>query len=276
MTRNYTRLHPQGWIANDGSYPCEERAEGWHPSRKVRLFPNDARVRFQGEVHEMVDESAEQAGYIVKEAPFVVHHYGGLVEQQGGPTLKQLAYFELGLQKLVEHPDDVAAIGELAVQAAEIGRFDEAVSLWDRFLALRPDAVIALFNKGFVLMNLHRYAEALIVSERVLDLEPNHREAAFNYGTCELYLGDPKKALGRISSVAGLNPDHPLLQELLALLLLADGNIGEASLHIEALKQMGYAINDTIEMYIVRLKNLGLCERADAVFQAKSLLLTDR
>ncbi|MHB8057203.1 MAG: FkbM family methyltransferase [Desulfuromonadaceae bacterium] len=258
MTRNYTRLHPQGWIANDGSYPCEERAEGWHPSRKVRLFPNDARVRFQGEVHEMVDGAAEQAGYRITEAHFVVHHYGGLVDQQGGPTPKQLAYFELGLQKLTEHPEDVGAIGELAVQAAEIGRYDEAVSLWDRFLVLRPDAVIALFNKGFVLMLLHRYAEALVVSQRALELEPNHREAAFNYSLCELYAGDPERALGLVRPVAGRNPEHPLLQALFAVLCFACNSLTEGREKVSLLKESEF----NIEAYIAeRASALDACGR---------------
>ena len=258
LTRNYTRLHPQGWIANDGSYRHEERAEGWHPSRKVRLFPRDKRIVFQGEVHEMVDTAAEQAGYRVKEAPFVVHHYGALEERSWGPTPKQLAYFELGLQKLTEHPEDVAAIGELAVQAAEIGRYDAAVSLWDRFLALRPDAVIALFNKGFVLMSLHRYAEALIVSKRALELDPNHREAAFNYGMCELYAGDPELALKRVRPVAGRNPEHPLLQALFAVLCFVCNTGTEGREKMSMLKESGFKI----EAYIAeRASALDACGR---------------
>jgi glycosyltransferase involved in cell wall biosynthesis len=260
LTRNYTRLHPQGWIANDGSYSREERSEGWHPSRKVRLFPSDERIRFQGEVHEMVDAAAEQAGYRIKEAPFVVHHYGALEDRSWGPTPKQLAYFELGLQKLTEHPEDAAAIGELAVQAAEIGRYDAAISLWDRFLALRPDAVIALFNKGFVLMNLHQYAEALIVSKRVLELDPNHREAAFNYGICELYAGNPERALELVRPVAARNPDHPLLQALFAVLCLVSGTLTEGREKMSLLKASGFKI----EAYISeRASALDACGRGD-------------
>lgn len=265
LTRNYTRLHPQGWIANDGSYSSEERSEGWHPSRKVRLFPSDERIRFQGEVHEMVDAAAEQAGYRIKEAPFLVHHYGALEESSCGPTPKQLAYFELGLQKLADHPGDAAAIGELAVQAAEIGRCDAAVSLWDRFLALRPDAVIALFNKGFVLMSLHRYAEALIVSKRALELDPNHREAAFNYGTCELYVGDPERALVLVRPVADSNPDHPLLQALVAALFFACDMAHEGQGKVNMLKAREYAIDAYIRERISVLESLGKTVLADSI-----------
>ena len=112
LTRNYTNRHAYGWNSNDGCYHAEERGSGWHPSRKIRLFPNDARIRFSGEVHEMVETSAEEAGYTVKEAPFIVHHYGGLAPTQDGPTSKQLAYFKLGKEKLAENPDDLTAIGE--------------------------------------------------------------------------------------------------------------------------------------------------------------------
>jgi len=206
----------------------------------------------------MVDSAAEEAGYKIKDALFVVHHYGGLMEQQGGPTPKQLAYFELGLQKLAEHPEDVVAIGELAVQAAEIGRYYETVSLWDRFLVLRPDAVIALFNKGFVLMLLHRYAEALVISQRALELEPNHREAAFNYGTCELYVGDPERALKLIRPVAGRNPEHPLLQALFAVLCFACNSLTEGREKVSLLKESEF----NIETYIAeRASALDACGR---------------
>lgn len=77
-TRNYTERHPGGWVANDGAYPAEERAQGWYPSAKIRLFPCDVRLRFSGDVHEMVEKAAEAVGMQIKTAAFVVHHYGEL------------------------------------------------------------------------------------------------------------------------------------------------------------------------------------------------------
>lgn len=246
LTRNYTNRHAHGWSANDGAYPAEESGCGWHPSRKVRLFPNSELIRFRGEVHEMVETSAEAAGYMVREAPFIVHHYGGLVEQQVDPTAKHLAYFRLGKDKLSENPDDLIAIGELAVQAGELKLFDEAIELWDRFLVLRPGATVALFNRGFAQMGLGRYREALEMSRQVLKTEPFHKEAAFNLGTCALYAGDVHEAIPFLENVLKQFPEHPPLLSLLVILYLVTDQQEQASLTNVKLKLLNYEITDYI------------------------------
>lgn len=267
LTRNYTaKVNSQGWTANDGTFPSEESADGWYPSWKVRLFPRQPGIRFSGDVHEMVEASLRQSDVLIKKASFVVHHYGEL-EPNGKNREKQLRYFESGMKKLEQDPDDMAAIAELAVQAGELGRFEEAVQLWDRVLARVPDAVEGLFNKGYCLMGLKRYEEALIVSRRALELDPEHKEAAFNYGTCELYTGHPARALALIGPVADRNPDYPLLQAILTVLLLAEKQQLQASLRIEELQRMDYAIRQYITERVERLKELGFFERAEIICQ---------
>ena len=265
MTRNYTRLHPHGWIANNGSYPHEERATGWHPSYKVRLFPNDSQVRFVGEVHEMIEQTAQRAGYRLREAPFVVHHYGGLGETAAEDRPKKETYFELGKQKLAEHPDDLSAIGELAVQAAELDLYEEAIGLWNRFLELAPDTAVALFNKGFALMRLNRFAEALDVTRRALVAEPYHKEAAFNYGICALYAGDPGEAITRLESILKEHPAHPPLLAVLTVLHLAAGGRNEADVYQQLLDRIHYSISDFIAGRIEVLRSIGRNEYADAL-----------
>jgi hypothetical protein len=38
-TRNYTRKHPQGWVANDASYPREDQGRGGIPVARSVFFP---------------------------------------------------------------------------------------------------------------------------------------------------------------------------------------------------------------------------------------------
>ena len=258
LTRNYTTMiHAQGWTANDGSYPAEERAEGWQPSWKVRLFPRDHRFRFKGEVHEMVEASLREAGVPIEQASFVIHHYGELEQDPVRQLDKKLRYFETGMQKLAQQPDDLAAICELAVQAGELGRFEEGIGLWDRVLEKHPDYVEALFNKGYCLMGLQRYDEALVCSRRGLELAPNHKEAAFNYGTCELYVGDPQRALVTLLSVVKCNKDYPLLQALCCVLYLCLEQQDQAALLYKVLREQGYAVDDYIQQRAQALKAQG-------------------
>ena len=271
LTRNYTSMiHAQGWTANDGSYPTEERAEGWQPSTKVRLFPNDHRFRFRGEVHEMVEPALRKAGIAIQSAPFVVHHYGELDQDPVRQLDKKLRYFETGMQKLAQQPDNLAAISELAVQAGELGRFEEGIGLWDRVLEQYPNCVEALFNKGYCLMGLQRYAEALELSQRALLLEPDHKEAAFNYGTCELYVGDPQRALAVIKPVAAQHPEYPLLKSLLATLYLATDSITAGQKLVQKLLNDGYGINGYIQERVAMLKTLHRSDVADRIIHNRS------
>lgn len=273
LTRNYTTLvQAQGWTANDGSYSEEERAEGWKPSWKVRLFPNERRFRFKGEVHEMVESSLREAGVPIEKATFVVHHYGELEQDPVRQLDKKLRYFETGLQKLTEKPDDMAAICELAVQAGELGRFSEGIRLWDRVLQQHPDYVEALFNKGYCLMGLQQYVEALEYSCRALELDPGHKEAAFNYGTCELYVGDPQGAIKKLVPLAEKYSDYPLLTAVLLVLYLAAGHAESAFVYLEKLKSSNYAVKDYVMARIRLLEKIGAFERARIVSEGILML----
>ncbi len=272
LTRNYTNRHAHGWNANDGAYAAEERGCGWHPSRKVRLFPNDERIRFRGEVHELVETSAEESGYVIRDAPVIVHHYGELAEQQVDKTSKHLVYFQLGKDKLADKPDDLIAIGELAVQAGELKLFAEAIELWDRFLALQPGAPVALFNRGFALMGLGRYSEALEMARRVLKAEPFHKEAAFNYGTCALYAGDAREAILTLEKVLKQHPGHPPLLSLLVVLYLVTDRQEQADLAAGKLQQLNYSIAEYIRDRALILDSLGRTEMARQLRTGSTML----
>lgn len=258
LTRNYTaRVNAQGWISNDGGYPLEERADGWHPSWKVRLFPNQPSIRFNGEVHEMVENSLLMAGYTINKASFVVHHYGGLVENSEEVAEKGRRYFEIGMKKLEKNPNDGRALAELAVQAGEIGSFEEAVRLWDRLLAIAPDNVEAMFNKGYALIKLQRHQEALAISQKVLELEPGHKEAAFNYGTSTLYVGKPPEAILKLEPLLQQYPEYPPLLAVLTLLYLLSGQREKAVLTNSKLRELNYAVTDYAKARADALIKLG-------------------
>lgn len=246
LTRNYTpKVQAQGWTANDGSYPTEERAGGWHPSTKVRLFPAAPAIRFVGEIHEMVEPTLQAEGLPFQQADFVVHHYGELKDGSAALQKKQ-HYYALGKEKLLNNPDNSAALIELGVQAGELGLYQEAIGYWDRVLAIDPVCVQALFNKGFALMGLKRYAEALDLARETLRLEPLYKEAGFNYGTCALYAGDPAEALQRLEVLARQCPDYPPLLAILVVLQLAAGQIEQARHYHAMLAAMRYVIDDYV------------------------------
>lgn len=214
-TRNYvTVVNTSGWTANNGAYCDEEAGTGWFPSIKVRLFPNDKHIRFAHPVHEMVEPSLKKLNIPVKESPVPVHHYGKLNEKND--RAKGEAYYELGKKKIEELGDDVIALTELAIQARILGKYDEAVELWQRVLRIKPDFPIAWFNMGSGLLELKRYDEALAASKKAKELSPDQKEIVYNYAICELYAGDVEKSINALENLLATIPDYPVAKVMLA------------------------------------------------------------
>lgn len=263
IVRNYTeRVNVQGWTANNCCYPSEERAGGWYPAQRVKLFPNNPHFRFTGEVHELVEPSIREAGVPICTAPFTVHHYGELFGAPEDLARKQRRYFDLGKQKLAERPNDVVALTELAVQAGELELFDDALALWDRVLALRPGTVEALFNKSYIFICLKRYCEGLEAARSALNRESEHKEAAYNYGTCALYVDDPYAAIAMVAPILLNHSGYPLLQALLTVLYLVTGQHDLARTTYANLESLNYAIADYIRDRANDLETVGRSDMA--------------
>lgn len=225
-TRNYTANSSlAGFIPCRGEYPENEAGSGWTASDKVRLFPNGFGIHFSGSVHEMVEPSLQAAGLSVKHHPVPVHHYGGL--DQNRLAEKRLRYLGLGLKKLEQQPGDPKALYELAVQAAELQRFESAEYLWRELLKSQPAFAKGWFNLGYALLNQNRFEEALQATEQSLRLEPDLRDALVNRALCEacLYSGDA--ALRSAEEALERCPDHPVIMTLAALAFYRTGRTEE-------------------------------------------------
>ncbi len=135
ITRNYTNkkldnANLTDWKPNIGEYQ-EERGLGWFPSVRVRLFPNDRRLRFENPVYEVIDNSLKREGYEIVMCPVPVHHYGRLNEKRTEERF-QLYY---GLINNLERSDNkLKALNELAVIASVIGRLDEVARLMEEVM----------------------------------------------------------------------------------------------------------------------------------------------
>ncbi len=246
ITRNYTnRAECEGWQANDDSYPLQEQGDGWYPSRKVRLFPAAENIRFKGDIHEMVEAGLRAAAIPIEQAGFVVHHYGELTESDR--RAKQLRYYELGRQKLAERPDDTTALLELALQAGELGLFDEALELWDRLLDSGVKTRDVYFNRCYVLMGLKRFNDAAGMARKALEIDPAHKESALNLSVCELKSGAWEKAWQRTSALSVQHRSWPLLSALRMALAVIAGDKRVAADCLEQLRLNTYAIVPYLE-----------------------------
>jgi tetratricopeptide (TPR) repeat protein len=106
-------------------------------------------------------------------------------------------------------------------------RFEEALSMADRVLALGPPAADALADAGAALHKLGRLKEALARLDHALQLEPQHRHARSNRITVLLDLLRVREAIEAARDGLRLNPDDGDLHWSLAIAHLLLGEFTE-------------------------------------------------
>jgi tetratricopeptide (TPR) repeat protein len=215
VTRNYTlQANTVGWIANDEKYRDVRAGSGWFASEKVRLFKNDARIRFEYPVHEMVDPVLNRLGVPIKECSIPVHHYGKLNAETS--ARKTEAYYNIGKKKLALFGDNTGALRELAIQAGHLEKHEEAVELWHQFIQLKPDNAEAFVNMGTAYWNLGKYDQAAISARKAIELAPDMKEAHFNYAISQLHLGNAPDAVAVLENVLSQHPGYQAAEFMLA------------------------------------------------------------
>jgi glycosyltransferase involved in cell wall biosynthesis len=245
ITKNYvSRPNVEGWRENDGTYAAEEAGMGWLPSQKVRLFPNDSRIRFENPVHEFVESSLNKARINIKLGNIVIHHYGKLNEEKS--FSKGENYYHLGKRKLEEMGRDARALRELAIQAAELKKFDEAIELWKKIILLQPDNASAYLNLGHAYVEFGKYEDALLVSKKAMELDPKMKEAVHNYSICELCTGRVKKAIDALENLLKRVPGYPSAIGLLGVAYIIDGR---TKMGLEYIEKLWKNKNDVAEYF---------------------------
>jgi len=222
VTRNYNN-NPRwtGNVENTGEYPDHEQGLRWFPSTKVRLWPNDKRIKFEYPVHEVVEGSVFHLGMQTVEATeCIVHHYGRLDDNyEYGRGDK---YWKLLNKQLESGVNNLRSLEQLALQAQSMRKFKDARKFWAEILKLHPDSDAALLNTGHCYAEEGNWSDALIWSRRALDAKPDSKEAAMNTATCECMAGDRAVAVKMCEDLIAKYPTYPLPQGLLNALKLSE------------------------------------------------------
>ena len=261
VTRNYTNdSGTEGWQANDDQYHSEQAGDGWNPSEKVRLFPNDKRIQFKNAVHELIEPSLRRAGIPIQKCSIPIHHYGVL--NQDKTARKKSNYYSLGKVKMARKNGDLPVLMECAIQAAEVGEYAEAVNLWQDVLRLKPDLAKAYFNLSFAFIQLEKYHDGLAAARRAMALDPALKEAALNYALCLLRSGDIQTATGQLENFLTRNPVHPMATGLLAVSHCIGGNANKGLQLFDRLKNLGFNCPEYIHDHALKLIAAGKSHEA--------------
>ena len=89
----------------------------------------------------------------------------------------------------------------------EVKRFEEALTSYDRALALRPDYAEVHCNRGNTLQAFKRFEEALASYDRAFALQPNLAMAHYNRGNALQELKRFEGALASYDRALALRPD---------------------------------------------------------------------
>ena len=187
-TRNYSNgAQHAGWTRCDGTYPEERSFEGWFPSTKVRLWRQQAEIRFEGVVHELVEPALMRAGIPIGDCLVPVHHYGYAEKERAGDH-----YLRAGERKVRENPEDIRARYELAIayrnadqQSAALREIEAALSGASN--AKSTDLIyvqeeLMMLVRADILTRMGQKAKALAAYDALLQRFPDSHQALNNKG----------------------------------------------------------------------------------------------
>ena len=271
VTRNYTfDSHQVGWIANRNEYPSEEAGSGWIPTDKVRLFPRHRDIVFTYPVHEVVEPTLMQLGLPILSCPVPIHHYGPLNKKS--LNTKNKIYYQIGLNKLSAGTENPVAVYELAIQAGNLGRFDDAIALWRQSIALQPDRPESYVHLSTAYFKQGEYELGKRAAREALKRVPGMKEALYNLSLCNLCTGDFVSAR---QTLVELTQIHPRFQPAEILYAVVQGCIAESNCGAHALAGLlhSMAVPDlaaTLKDLTQRLKDAGQDAAACRLLEASA------
>lgn len=96
----------------------------------------------------------------------------------------------------------------LGLALEDLQRFDDALSSYDKAIALKPDYADAYINRGNALKNLKRFDDAIASFEKAIALKPDHAVAYYNHGNAMLSLKRFDDALASYDKAVAFKSDY--------------------------------------------------------------------
>lgn len=269
VTRNYLYdAHQVGWVYNCGDYPFEEAGSGWIPTDKVRLFPRDPEIFFSYPVHEVLEPALIRKKIPIQPCPVPVHHYGPLNESR--LKAKNRQYYRIGKTKLADGKNNEAALHELALQAGNLGKIDEAIKLWRQAIALQPDRAESYVHLSTAFFRKAEYERSRRSALAALKLAPEMKEAIYNRALCEVCSGEFAAAGHRFARLLQNHPQFLPARFLLAVICCCtlDSDAGPQALAELLPTAMGSDLAATLQDLAQRLTNMGWKSEVSRILEA--------
>jgi len=258
---------------------------GFLTSWKVRLFPLRRDIRFEGEIHELVENSIVRAGLRILRCDAVVHHRQA--ERESDPAAlrrKQERYLRLSRAKVERNPGDPKALHELGMIAYEMELFQESASAFSRAASAAPghaesaesteSAKNSESTEGSE--SIVMYAAALLRLkdfQGVRDFLLSRMDALQDSAVGQAALGEALQALGDIEGAEKAFQRSLEIRPEFFHALVHIGNLCMATNRpLEALRHFGHAVEVNPKSEIAST-NAGICATALGLLdEARGLL----
>lgn len=134
---------------------------------------------------------------------------------------------------IAKNPDCWMAYNNLGRQlVTDRERFPEALTFFERSLAINPVNAEALSNLGLAYAQTGRTDEGLALLDRAVRLKPRLYQAHNNYGLALARVGRLEESLAAFARAAQLNPYLPQIHDNWAKVAQALGQNAEAAAHV--------------------------------------------
>lgn len=107
------------------------------------------------------------------------------------------------------HSDDPGAYNNRGNAYKKLGHFDKAIADFDRVIALQPNYAVAYFNRGNSYSVLRQFDKALADYDKAIALKPDFTEAYHNRGLYYYNRGQFNKALVDLDRAIELDTHNP-------------------------------------------------------------------
>ena len=105
-------------------------------------------------------------------------------------------------------PDNLLELVQKGLQLHQAGQLQEAETVYQQILDIKPDFAEAHNNLGNVLRELGRLDDAVASFEKALTFKPDYAEANYNLGNALRELGQLDDAVASYDKAIALNPDY--------------------------------------------------------------------
>jgi tetratricopeptide (TPR) repeat protein len=195
-----------------------------------RLFRNHPSVRYSRPYHENVSSSAyalmarEPRWQVLEQPEIVIRHYGyePSVMQSRNKHARGIRIMESHLR---EHQNDTYMLNKLGESYNASGRYDEAVAVLKKSIAINPHIAETHKNIGISYFDKGMADEAMIEFEKSIAINPHSADTHNNLGMAYYVKGLLDKAISEYMKALAIEPEFAEAHYNLALVYGAKGTV---------------------------------------------------